>query len=308
MSRYYRMSFILLFALLSIVLMEMGVGMWFSYGWLKGEILSACTFVINSSFGRLFLDIFILRVLPVTMVLLLFSSFIYAISRSLSSIFRTSILLKSIKERIEPDAPMGIDRHIATSALIVVRDFRPYAFTIGYIWPRVVVSTSLLSNLNEEERMAVIIHEDAHRRRRDPLRQLVVNFAADFLWFLPWVGRIKDSFELSKEVVADEDVLARTNKPLALAGAIMRSLKGGISFLSSTRYLSFLGFLSIEKRMEMILEGDRGMAGAGVTANFIYAIMTGVLIFVSLLPLALLYLSSEGILPYTGLLIGVQCL
>jgi hypothetical protein len=64
----------------------------------------------------------------------------------------------------------------------------PMACTVGLWHPQIVLSAGLVTALTPAEIRAVLGHEWAHVRRRDPLRLVVLRFWQDALWFLP-IGR-----------------------------------------------------------------------------------------------------------------------
>ncbi|WP_017620496.1 M48 family metalloprotease, partial [Nocardiopsis gilva] len=68
-------------------------------------------------------------------------------------------------------------RHGLADRVVVVDEPRPYAFTFGMLRPRVAVSRSLLDNLEPGEVAAVLAHEAAHVRGRDPLKTLLARLA-----------------------------------------------------------------------------------------------------------------------------------
>ncbi|MDA8071400.1 MAG: M56 family metallopeptidase [Actinomycetota bacterium] len=94
----------------------------------------------------------------------------------------------------------------------------PYALCIGLARPVVVVSTALLEMLSSEELMAVLAHEQRHRRRRAPLRELAATATARALFFLPTLGDLADAHSVCEEVVADhEAVIVAGRRPLVRA-------------------------------------------------------------------------------------------
>jgi beta-lactamase regulating signal transducer with metallopeptidase domain len=80
-----------------------------------------------------------------------------------------------------------------------------YAACVGTWHPVVVISTSLVELLDEDELTAVLAHEDRHRRRHAPLRQLVARVSARALFFLPVVNDLLDRHLLDEELLADEE-------------------------------------------------------------------------------------------------------
>lgn len=75
------------------------------------------------------------------------------------------------------DTSSGLQRLAAHSGLAgrvrTVRDSATFAFTYGFIKPNVVVSSALVQALSEPELAAVLAHESAHVRGRDPLKVLL---------------------------------------------------------------------------------------------------------------------------------------
>lgn len=76
---------------------------------------------------------------------------------------------------------------------IVPNDPRRSAFVIGPLRPQIFVSDSLVEVLDGDEMRAVILHEEHHRRQRDPLRGLALASWEQLLAWLPpsrrWIKR-----------------------------------------------------------------------------------------------------------------------
>ena len=100
----------------------------------------------------------------------------------------------------------------------VAADERPEAFCMGYLRPRIYVSTGALDGLSEDELAAVLAHERHHLVRRDPLRLLVGRAAAEALFFLPPLRRLLGRYLALAELAADEAAIKCTGtEPLASA-------------------------------------------------------------------------------------------
>lgn len=94
------------------------------------------------------------------------------------------------------------------------------AFTAGWIRPRIYVSSDLPSLLDAGELRAVIAHEAAHVRRRDPLRFSLLRFLACTLFYVPVLRRLADDVVDESEVMADDH--AAGSDPLPLASALVK--------------------------------------------------------------------------------------
>jgi hypothetical protein len=87
--------------------------------------------------------------------------------------------------------------------LYCVPDDEPYAVCLGLWRPEIYVSTGLCARLSPSALRAALAHEESHRRRRDPLRLLVVHAATWHL--LPQAQRaaVHGRVELRGEIMAD---------------------------------------------------------------------------------------------------------
>lgn len=93
------------------------------------------------------------------------------------------------------------------------------AFTVGWLRPRVYVAEALPDALAPDEVAAVLAHERAHCRRRDPLRLSLMRFASRALFWLPALRRVADAF--ADEVELRADALAGRHRRAALARALV---------------------------------------------------------------------------------------
>jgi Peptidase family M48 len=112
-------------------------------------------------------------------------------------------------------------REVAGHAVTVVRDARPLAFCAGLLRPALYVSDSALARLREPELRAVIEHEAHHARRRDPLRLLAAQTAADAFGFLPPLRGLARSTATLADLAADEAAVAAVGSRAPLAAALL---------------------------------------------------------------------------------------
>jgi Zn-dependent protease with chaperone function len=146
---------------------------------------------------------------------------------------------------LESEAPLpgsAIGRAVApldlpAGTIRVVEGLPSPAFTSGWLTPRIYVSACLPERLSHAELKAVLAHEAAHVRRRDPIRLSMLRFLACTLFWLPAVGRLAEDIADEAEVRADD--AAAFDHPLALASAILslslwlrpvRAAHGGVGF------------------------------------------------------------------------------
>jgi len=96
---------------------------------------------------------------------------------------------------------------------------------VGWLRPRIVLPEGLAHDLSTDELRSVLRHEDAHRRRRDPLRMLAARAAAAVLWFYPPVWLLLRRLEATAEYACDEAAAPRRADGEVLATAVARTLR-----------------------------------------------------------------------------------
>jgi Zn-dependent protease with chaperone function len=94
------------------------------------------------------------------------------------------------------------------------------AFTTGLWRPRIYVAAALADRLSYEELVAVLAHEAAHARERDPLRLCALRFLSRMLFWLPVFRRLAEDAADEAEIRADDHAVR--GKPLVLASAIVK--------------------------------------------------------------------------------------
>lgn len=114
-------------------------------------------------------------------------------------------------------------------------DSEPYALCIGMLHPRIVVSTGLLEHLGREELAAVLAHEELHRRRRSPLRQIVARVTARALFFIPLLDDLLEVHLVEEEILADRTSSAIVGRR-ALASALTTLSSAPISMAGASGF------------------------------------------------------------------------
>jgi Zn-dependent protease with chaperone function len=110
--------------------------------------------------------------------------------------------------------------HLDTGRLRIVRGLPNPAFTVGWLVPRVYVAEALAKRLGAPELVAVLAHERAHVKRREPLRLSLLRVLAFTLFWIPALRRLADDVADEAEVLAD-DAAAVGSGPLVLASALL---------------------------------------------------------------------------------------
>ena len=112
-------------------------------------------------------------------------------------------------------------RDVAGHAVTVVHDRRPLAFCAGLLRPALYVSDAAMARLGEHELRAVVEHEAHHARRRDPLRLVAAQTAADAFGFLPPLRGLARSTAALADLAADQAAVAAVGSRAPLAAAML---------------------------------------------------------------------------------------
>jgi beta-lactamase regulating signal transducer with metallopeptidase domain len=94
------------------------------------------------------------------------------------------------------------------------------AFCAGFVRPRVYVTSATAEQLNARELDAVLAHEAAHARRRDPLRRLLTRAATDVVFWFPLLRWWLRTHVEKAEVRADKAAIGHAGRQ-ALAAALL---------------------------------------------------------------------------------------
>jgi Zn-dependent protease with chaperone function len=124
-----------------------------------------------------------------------------------------------------PDVLAGAARRAGIRRIRCLAGSGCTAFCAGLLRPR-VYATAAVAGLAPAELDAVLAHEAAHARRRDPLRRLLARAAADTMFWLPlvrwWSGRQAEGAELR----ADQAALGYAGRR-AVASALLAAGEAG---------------------------------------------------------------------------------
>jgi len=99
---------------------------------------------------------------------------------------------------------------------------RPLAFTCGIFHPTILVSTWMLSHLDQQELEAVLTHELEHVARHDYLIIFLATILRDAFFYLPTSHMAYRQLQHEKELVCDDLTVRVTQRPLALASALAK--------------------------------------------------------------------------------------
>src|SRR5205807_5498886 len=92
---------------------------------------------------------------------------------------------------------------------------------VGFFKPTVLLPEWALSDLSEQDLMAVVLHELAHLQRRDDWTNLAQKLLGAIFFFHPAVWWVERKLVLEREMACDELVLAKTGNRHAYAECLV---------------------------------------------------------------------------------------
>jgi Zn-dependent protease with chaperone function len=136
---------------------------------------------------------------------------------------------------------------------MVISHSMPVAVTMGLLKPRIVISSGLLSLMEEDEIEAVIEHEKYHLRHKDPLQMFLLSMLSVSMWYIPIFKWLSEKYNLIIELMADKHAISKVGKSDVLGSALLKILKQGPLPVLTHSHASFAE-TSINVRIVHILD------------------------------------------------------
>ena len=114
---------------------------------------------------------------------------------------RLNPLLRSFPREVHPDLSTVADWYLVDD------EAGRYAFTWGLYRPKIAISSALWDALDEQAQSAVMYHEAAHARVRDPFQQTLLHVLSHALQPLG-MRALYDRYLIRREVLADSAAIA----------------------------------------------------------------------------------------------------
>ncbi|MFH1313177.1 MAG: M56 family metallopeptidase [Candidatus Eisenbacteria bacterium] len=119
----------------------------------------------------------------------------------------------------ETGVPLGVIRIVSGSAMPAVE---------GVLRRRIMISEAMIAELTTPELRAVLLHENEHRRRFDPLRSVIQRCALAVFFYYPLLWVVLGRLASSCEIACDEAAVDGGVTPRAYARALARTVNIGL--------------------------------------------------------------------------------
>lgn len=142
--------------------------------------------------------------------------------------------------------------HVKPRLLVSSRCRR--AFSTGVFRPQIVLPADLCQSHRKEQLRDVLLHELAHVVRRDAVDRWLFNLAFPLLYFHPLYWWLRNTAEMSAELIAD-DMAARSSSPESYAEQLIAlAREHGRSLVPNMGALQILGsHTRFYRRMNMLI-------------------------------------------------------
>ncbi|MDO8505371.1 MAG: M56 family metallopeptidase [bacterium] len=141
---------------------------------------------------------------------LFIAGWIFGIGTYLRTVIKTRKMLRALKSVT-----------LSKEGLAVFQGGLCEAFTFGMIKPRIAICAHCIETLPKEELKAMLAHEEAHARSRDPLWFLLLDVTRALFFFVPLIRQFSQWFRTAAELAADDHVENRK----ALGGALLKTVE-----------------------------------------------------------------------------------
>jgi Zn-dependent protease with chaperone function len=227
-------------------------------------------YVINHLFGTMIsLNIFQLCIslfqgntLAYHSVLLVVNSFIaYTIFIICKKIVQQILVLNKVKNKIallkNDEISECINRKYNRKHkdICVIDSMDPVAFTVGFYKPTIVLSTTLITILDDAELEAVIYHETAHQKYYDPLKVFVLQIISDAMWYIPLTKWSYQNYKILIELVADEYAVKRMGSELGLGSALLKLINTRLSERNTPALVHFTDG-TVDYRIKQLIDPE----------------------------------------------------
>ncbi|KKQ93180.1 MAG: Transcriptional repressor, CopY family, partial [Candidatus Levybacteria bacterium GW2011_GWA1_39_11] len=119
-----------------------------------------------------------------------------------------------------------VSKHdLSQTAVVVDRNNKLTAYTIGLFKPKIIVSSALIAKLSHEQLEAVVLHELHHLRSRHLLWLLLSKLISSLFFFIPLVEYLAQQLKTEFELAADAFVVEKQKTRDHLCGSLALNIQ-----------------------------------------------------------------------------------
>ncbi len=164
-------------------------------------------------------------------------------------------------DRLRSDLRQSLDRALAGTrvprAALVVVAYPVMPAVVGVFRRRILLPVAVLSRLDAAGLRAVLLHEDAHRRRFEPLRSGIQRAAVVAFYFFPPLWPLLRRLRSTSEMACDEAAVRGGVSPSDYARALARTMSIGLEPLGIAAAFAHGGPSLTRQRFERLRQEGR---------------------------------------------------
>ncbi|PRX65060.1 BlaR1 peptidase M56 [Cohnella sp. SGD-V74] len=164
----------------------------------------------------------------------------------------------------------------------VITEQKMMAMTIGFLRPRIVLSSRMLERFSKDELISIVYHELYHYQFRHPLQRFVLTIIAECFAFLPIVKGLVQYYKVWMELLADRYAIYRAGSEFHLAQVLLKIIKSEQSHPHA--YGVHLADESVNYRLQQLIDPKSELNmpifewKAFLPSTFILSVMTIVIL------------------------------
>lgn len=282
----YTVSFVSLFALL---IGSFSYVFYKYYPFLFRDLIYHCQHLTCSVIVRWSsnLGVFVFKLMVLLIVLTLI--------RLLVNYLKIFLLRRSsFKKKVRSLAYESLYRQLQLEEKVVlVKDPKPFAFCLGFLRPKIILSTALLKLAKPQELEAILHHEKYHLEHKDALLMLLAKIIQSLFPFFPLISDQIRHYAVTREVKADEQAIKNlgSRKPLI---SILKKLVGYDLSPAYSTLPAFTNIDTLEIRIRTLIHDRyhyRHLSRRNLVLSFLSVL---ILVGLTLAPLHVVNTSVEG--------------
>jgi beta-lactamase regulating signal transducer with metallopeptidase domain len=166
--------------------------------------------------------------------------------------------------------------------ILVINHNQLWAFTFGFRKSYIVLTTSLIDILDDNELEAVIEHETSHQLNHDALKSFILRLISQTLWFIPMTKWVYQNYKIICELLADQYAIQKMNSQLGLSTALLKLIKNNFHESYSHSLVHFSDE-SVNFRIGQLVSPHREIPVKLQTKSFMISIQVMLLMTVMIL-------------------------
>lgn len=194
--------------------------------------------------------------LEILLEVIVYATICMTVYKVLKQLFLSKQLYKKMRPLTNGMLTAHYNQHFSLpkNTILVINDQSIISLTMGFIRPKIILSTGLLNLLDESEKQAVILHEIFHQKNRDPLKLFILSVSSSVMWYIPILSWFYLKYKVIREILADHNAISRLESSAYLGSALLKLLKN--SHKKKRLSFSYAPFAdtAINLRMQKIID------------------------------------------------------